>query len=96
MISTCKNNQDVCENHFSNVRQNCLSYGSPTETEAMASMGKSIFIRMENVQKSKCEIMKEKYYNTAQKMNRKCNSSVGGTIPWNKQRAEQGKVLKSA
>ena len=50
-LITMKNNPDVCENQFANDRQNCFSYGSPTETEAMDSMLKSIFIIMESIQK---------------------------------------------
>ena len=66
IISPCKINQDFCEHHFVNVRQNFFSRGAPTETEAMASMVKSIFIGMDSIQKTNCGMMQGTDYNTTQ------------------------------
>ena len=49
---------------------------------------------MENIQKSKCGMMKETDYNTTQMNNRKRSSSVGRTMSRKKQRAAQDKVFK--
>ena len=87
MTSICKVNQDVFENQFSNVRLDCFAHGSTTERESMDSMVKSIFIRMENIQKSDFGIMKETDYNKTQTMNCKRSSSVRGKTSWKKQRA---------
>ena len=49
---------------------------------------------MENIQKSKCGMMKETNYNTTQMNNRKRSSSIWRTMSRKKQRAAQDKVFK--
>ena len=89
-----KNNQDVCEYDFAKVRKIFFSHDAPTDTEAMGAMVKSIFIRMENIQKSNYGMMKETDYNTTQMINRKQSSSVGVTTSQKKQRSAKDKVLR--